>query len=72
MRCPMPSRELLERARMFEERAERATDPISRKHYREMTRMTRRYQSSRWSCGAQDGALSLFRSVLLCRYPANR
>jgi hypothetical protein len=32
----MPNRELLERARMFEERAERATDPISRKHYREM------------------------------------
>ena len=25
----MPNRELLERARMFEERAERATDPIS-------------------------------------------
>jgi hypothetical protein len=33
---PMPNRELLERARMFEERAERATDPISRQHYREM------------------------------------
>ena len=32
----MPNRELLERARMFEERAERATDPISRRHYREM------------------------------------
>ena len=32
----MPNRELLERARMFEERAERATDPISRQHYREM------------------------------------
>jgi hypothetical protein len=32
----MPNRELLERARMFEERAERATDPISREHYREM------------------------------------
>ena len=28
--------ELVERARMFEERAERATDPISRQHYREM------------------------------------
>ena len=32
----MPNRELLERARMFEERAERATDSISREHYREM------------------------------------
>ena len=32
----MPNKELLERARMFEERAERATDPISRRHYREM------------------------------------
>ena len=32
----MPNGELVERARMFEERAERATDPISRQHYREM------------------------------------
>jgi hypothetical protein len=33
----MPSsQELLERARMFEERAQRASDPISRQHYREM------------------------------------
>jgi hypothetical protein len=30
------SEELAERARMFEERAEKATDPISRQHYREM------------------------------------
>jgi hypothetical protein len=30
------SRDLIERARMFEERAERASDPISRQHYREM------------------------------------
>jgi hypothetical protein len=30
------SKELAERARMFEERAEKATDPISRQHYREM------------------------------------
>lgn len=28
--------ELIERARMFDERAERAADPISRQHYREM------------------------------------
>ena len=28
--------DVLERARMFDERAERATDPISREHYREM------------------------------------
>ena len=28
--------DLIERARMFEERAERARDPISRQHYREM------------------------------------
>jgi hypothetical protein len=30
------SKELSERARMFEERADKATDPISRQHYREM------------------------------------
>ena len=32
----MANAELAERARMFEERAEKATDPISRQHYREM------------------------------------
>jgi hypothetical protein len=33
----MPNaKELIERARMFEERAEQAVDPISRQHYREM------------------------------------
>ena len=33
----MPSaKDRIERARMFEERAERASDPISRQHYREM------------------------------------
>jgi hypothetical protein len=37
VRCQMAnSKELAERARMFEERAEKATDPISRQHYREM------------------------------------
>ena len=30
------AQELLERARVFDERAERAADPISRQHYREM------------------------------------
>jgi hypothetical protein len=30
------AKELSERARMFEERAEKAIDPISRQHYREM------------------------------------
>jgi hypothetical protein len=30
------AQELIERARVFDERAERATDPISRQHYREM------------------------------------
>ena len=30
------AKDLIERARMFEERAERAVDPISRQHYREM------------------------------------
>jgi hypothetical protein len=30
------SRDLIERARTFEERADRARDPISRQHYREM------------------------------------
>ena len=30
------AQDLIERARMFEERAERASDPISRQHYREM------------------------------------
>jgi hypothetical protein len=29
-------KDLIERARTFEERAERAADPISRQHYREM------------------------------------
>jgi hypothetical protein len=33
----MPNaRDLIERARMFEERAEKAADPITRQHYREM------------------------------------
>ncbi|MBR1157538.1 hypothetical protein JQ575_44230 [Bradyrhizobium sp. JYMT SZCCT0428] len=33
----MPTTEsLLERARMFEERADRAADPITRQHYRQM------------------------------------
>ena len=33
----MPNaQDLIERARMFEDRAERASDPISRQHYREM------------------------------------
>ena len=33
----MPSaKDLIERARMFDERAEQANDPISRQHYREM------------------------------------
>ena len=33
----MPTTEsLLERARMFEERAEQAVDPITRQHYRQM------------------------------------
>jgi hypothetical protein len=32
---PKPE-DLIERARMFDERAERATDPITRQHYREM------------------------------------
>jgi hypothetical protein len=36
-RCAMPNaRDLIERARVFEERAEQAPDPISRQHYREM------------------------------------
>jgi hypothetical protein len=36
-RCAMPnSRDLMKRARMFEERAEQAPDLISRQHYREM------------------------------------
>ena len=30
------SRQLVERARMFEQRAESAADPVSRQHYREM------------------------------------
>jgi hypothetical protein len=33
----MPNaKDLIERARMFEERADQARDPISRQHYREM------------------------------------
>ena len=35
--CAMPTaKDLRERARMFDERAELAVDPISRQHYREM------------------------------------
>jgi hypothetical protein len=30
------AKELAERARIFEERAEKATEPVSRQHYREM------------------------------------
>jgi hypothetical protein len=30
------AKDLIERARMFDERADRARDPISRLHYREM------------------------------------
>jgi hypothetical protein len=30
------AKDLIERARMFDERAEQAGDPISRQHYREM------------------------------------
>jgi hypothetical protein len=30
------AKEITERARMFEEKAEKAADPISRQHYREM------------------------------------
>jgi hypothetical protein len=30
------AKDLIERARMFDERADRARDPISRQHYREM------------------------------------
>jgi hypothetical protein len=33
---PNAKNDLIERARMFEERADRARDPISREHYREM------------------------------------
>ena len=37
----MPTAEdLIERARMLEKRAERASDPISRQHYREMAAPT--------------------------------
>jgi hypothetical protein len=36
-RFAMPnSKEIIERARIFEERADQARDPISRQHYREM------------------------------------
>ena len=30
------AKDLIERARMFEDRAEKAVDPITRQHYREM------------------------------------
>jgi hypothetical protein len=33
---PNPKDDLIKRARMFEERADKARDPISRQHYREM------------------------------------
>jgi hypothetical protein len=36
-KCAMSNaKDLIERARMFDERADRARDPISRQHYREM------------------------------------
>jgi hypothetical protein len=36
-KCAMSNtKDLIERARMFDERADRALDPISRQHYREM------------------------------------
>ena len=55
----MPNRELLERARMFEERAERATDPISRQHYRETAAHYRALSIGDGHAGARDGALSI-------------
>jgi hypothetical protein len=55
-------KDLIERARMFEEHADRARDPISRQHYREMaahyrslsvehqkTRMTFERELERWN-----------------------
>ena len=54
----MPNRELLERARMFEEGAERATDPISRQHYREMAAHYRgAVNRADGHAGARDGTL---------------
>ena len=35
------AKDLIERARMFEERADQARDPISRRHYREMAALYR-------------------------------
>ena len=36
-KCAMSNaKDLIERARMFDERADRVRDPISRQHYREM------------------------------------
>ena len=32
----MLAQDLLDRSRMYDDRADRATDPISRQHYREM------------------------------------
>jgi hypothetical protein len=59
------AKDLIERGRMFDERADRARDPISRLHYREMA-TTDRYRlnirkrkplGANWSTGtrASDG-----------------
>ena len=55
----MPNRELSERARMFEERAERATDPISRQHLPgDGSALQGAINRADGHAGTRDGALS--------------
>jgi hypothetical protein len=62
----MPNRELLERARMFEERAERATDPISRQHLPgDGSALQGAINRADGHAGARDGALSATAGFLL-------
>jgi hypothetical protein len=47
------AKDLIERARMFEDRAERAVDPISRQHYREMAAHYRSLSVEHQEVGSQ-------------------
>jgi hypothetical protein len=53
------AQDLMERARMFEERAERARDPISRQHFRQMAAHYRALsvEHSGNKAGTRTGAL---------------
>jgi hypothetical protein len=55
-RCGMSNaKNLIERARMFDERADRARDPISRQHYREMAAYYRSLSVEHQEAGETPG-----------------